>query len=322
MRNVTLLSSLFAAGLLALPLAVHADEAATSKSVYVTLGTNSGPIPNPERSEPANFLQSGGQNILVDVGEGASWQLSKVGVDIGQVQTVIISHLHFDHTSGLFAFLSLRYQGMNTDPVTIYGPPGTKRVVDALLEAMKPNDETPSGLWSFLKTDPAKIYKVIEIADGAQFQIGDVHVTAAENSHYSFKPGSDDWKKYVSFSYRFDMPDRSIVFTGDTGPSEAVEKLAANADLLVSEIMDPELALEKNEEKRYIPFFIKPAIRAHFTKEHLSPTEVGLLASRAHVKALVLTHDALPDDAIPNAGKEIAVNYKGPITFAKDLDRF
>ncbi len=312
-------------GLLALGLALapmHASAADAPKSVYVTLGTNSGPIPNPRRAEPSNFLQYGGQNILVDAGDAASWQLVKAGVDISKVQTVIISHLHFDHTSGLYAFLSLRYQALVTDPVTIYGPPGTKRVVDALIAGMAPNDETPSALWSWMKTAPEKIYTVVEIGDGAKFSVGEVKVTAAENSHYGFAPGSEEAKKYVSLSYRFDMPDRSIVFTGDTGPSAAVEKLAANADLLVSEIMDPDIALARIEAKRYVPFFVEGSIKTHFSKEHLSPTEVGLLASRAHVKALVLTHDALPDEAIPQAGKEIAANYKGPVTFAKDLDRF
>lgn len=308
------------AGLMLAPMAAQA--AGKPVSVYATLGTNSGPIPNPQRAESSNFLQSGDQNILIDAGDAAAWQLSKIGIDISHVQTVIISHLHFDHTSGLYAVMSLRHQALVTDPMTIYGPPGIKRVVDALLAGMAPNDETPSGLWSWMSTDPAKIYKVIEITDGSKFKIGNVSITAAENSHYSFAPGSENAKKYVSLSYRFDMPDRSIVFTGDTGPSAAVEKLATNADLLVSEIMDPDVALKKIEEKRYIPFFIEGSVKDHFVKEHLSPTEVGLLASRAHVKALVLTHNALPDNAIPKAGKEIAVNYKGPVTFARDLDKF
>ncbi|HEY4344512.1 MAG TPA: MBL fold metallo-hydrolase [Parvibaculum sp.] len=313
-------TGLAALGLVLLPAQASAGDA--PKSVYVTLGTNSGPIPNPQRAEPANFLHYGDQNILVDAGDAASWQLAKVGVDVGQVQTVIISHLHFDHTSGLYAFLSLRYQEFITDPVTIYGPPGIKRVVDSLMAGMAPNNETPSGLWSWMRTSPEKIYTVVEIGDGATFSVGKIKVTAAENSHYSFAPGSEEAKKYVSLSYRFDAPDRSIVFTGDTGPSAAVEKLARNADLLVSEIMDPDVALKKIEEKRYIPFFAESAVKSHFSKEHLSPTEVGLLASRAHVKALVLTHDALPDEAIPQAGKEIAANYKGSVVFAKDLDKF
>ena len=64
------------------------------------------------------------------------------------------------------------------------------------------------------------------------------------------------------------------------------------------------------------------SILTHFRNEHLSPTEVGELAARAKVKELVLTHNALPDENIENAGKEISVNYKGKFTFANDLDKF
>ena len=56
-------------------------------------------------------------------------------------------------------------------------------------------------------------------------------MTAASNSHYTFSPGSAEVAKFVSLSFRFDAPDRSIVYTGDTGPSENVERLARNADL-------------------------------------------------------------------------------------------
>lgn len=304
--------------------------AADTATSWVTLGTNSGPIPNPQRSEPANLLRSGDQIILVDSGEGAPWQLAKAGVAIGDVQTIIISHLHFDHTSGLFAFLSLRYQGINTEPFTIYGPPGTKQTVASLLDAMKPMGEMKSGMWAWFTTQPEDLVKVIELKGGDTFDVGKVKVTAVVNSHFTLEPGSPEAAKFLSFSYRFDAPDRSIVYTGDTGPSAAVEKLAVNADLFVSEIMDPETAWAKIEKSRPLPIYMKGPILAlarnsiltHFRNEHLSPTEVGELAARAKVKELVLTHNALPDENIENAGKEISVNYKGKFTFANDLDKF
>lgn len=321
-RRVSLvaLAALVSVGVLTFALLRDADA---DKSVHwVTLGTNSGPLPNPQRAEPANLLQVGAQNILVDVGEGAPWQLSKMGLTLGDVDTIIISHLHFDHTSGLFAFLSLRYQGYFTSTVTIYGPPGTKRMVDALNAAMLPMTEMPSGMWKWMGTTPEKLVKVVELEDGSDFTVGEVKVHTIVNSHYTLEPGSPEAKKFLSFSYRFETPLRSIVYTGDTGPSKKVEALAQGADLLVSEIMDPDIALAKIKEKRYIPFFAENAVIEHFRNEHLSPHEVGLLASRANVKALVLTHDALPDEAIPNAGKQIAENYKGSVTFANDLDKF
>jgi ribonuclease BN (tRNA processing enzyme) len=151
-----------------------------------------------------------------------------------------------------------------------------------------------------------------------------VQVTVAANSHYRLwnAPGP----KPVAFSYRFDLPDRSIVYTGDTGPSGNVEKLAHGADLLVSEIMDADTALGTIERSYpLVPGFLFSGVRDHFTEEHLLPDQVGLLAAHAGVHALVLTHFGGANgsrDQIVRLTKIIAGHYKGPIRFANDLDRF
>jgi len=88
-------------------------------------------------------------------------------------------------------------------------------------------------------------------------------------------------------------------------------------------VMDPALALAQIKKARpTAPEFALKIVEAHFRQEHLSPHEIGLLAQHCGAKALVLTHDALVDDEIPAARKTIAAEYKGPITFAKDLQRF
>lgn len=310
------------AAVLVAALPAAAQEAPAGAAQFVTLGTNSGPRPNPERAEPANLLRAEGQNILIDAGDGVAWQLSKAGVDLGAVNAVVISHLHFDHIGGLYGFLSMRYQGLRQTPLTIYGPPGTRAMVAGMVTSMAAASEGANNMRGQVPGGPDANLTVVEVADGAAFAIGPVSVKAVRNSHFSATPHGDD-PLYQSLSYRFDMPGRSIVYTGDTGPSPAVMALAKGADLLVSEIMDPQIAYERI--KRLNPDRPEPVLRmlaAHFEHEHLSPAEVGKLAAGAGVRALVLTHNALPDDAIEGARAGIAASYKGPVTFAKDLDRF
>src|SRR3546814_11023405 len=86
---------------------------------------------------------------------------------------------------------------------------------------------------------PAESVRVIELHDGWSGRIGGVVVTAVSNSHYALQPDAPGSTKRDTYSFRFDTPDRSIVYTGDTGPSVAVERLAQNADMLLSDIVDP-----------------------------------------------------------------------------------
>ena len=303
------------------PTSAPSAAAATPGVTFTTLGTNSGPISNPARGESANLVRSGDTAVLVDVGDGAAEQLAKAGLHIGDLDAVFISHLHFDHTGGLFALVSLRFQAGYAQPLTIYGPPGTKALVAGLLKAMEPGTATVRTMRPKGAGDPDSGLTVVEIGDGAVLTVGPVKVRAAANSHYDTLPRD---ARPVSLSYRFDAPGRSMLFTGDTGPSPAVEALCGDGvDLLVSEIMDPKLAIQHIRERRPdIPVFALPIVEGHFRKEHLSPEEVGKLAAACGAKALVLTHIALEDGELAGARETIATRYPGSITFAKDLQTF
>lgn len=293
----------------------HAQEQ-QRVSKWVTLGTNAGPIPNVRRMQPANLLQSDGTNILVDAGDGAGHQLAKAGVGLSEIDAVVISHLHFDHIGGLFALLGQRYQLRIPKVLTIYGPVGTQKIIDAIIEAVAISPD--AGLRS--ETGPGEGVKVIEIADGSRFRVGDVAVTAAMNTHYSQSPHID---AQTSLSFRFNALDRSIVYTGDTGPSEAISRLAAGADLLVSEIFQTELALAVFKRSQPdTPPELLASLRQHFDGEHISPEQAGLMAQRAGVRSLVLTHNPTPPQDSEAMRDAIANNFKGDISFAEDMDGF
>lgn len=326
-RNVQIWANLVAVPLLALLLAGPATAQERPHSEWITLGTQSGPTPRATKSQPANLLHYGDQYILVDAGDGAAEQLAKAGVRLAAVRTVFISHMHFDHTSGLFAILGLRYQ-LSNPPITVYGPLGTKKLVDGLVAAMQPFVDLGSGQMRGGRMLPADYVKVVEIPDGGTVQVGAAKVTAVRNSHYSFPKDSPNYK-YPSFSYRFDMPDRAIVYTGDTGPSAAVEALAAHADLLVSEVVDANYILAQIKAERPITPPVpgvpqEPTLATihHMTAEHLSPENVGLLAQHAGVAHLVLTHQELQPGTDRETVARVGRNFKGTITLAKDLDRF
>lgn len=310
-----------------------ADKAAMKPAtVWVTLGTQGGPIPTSTRSQPANAIVRGdGAITLVDVGDGAVEQLTRAGYDLRNVDTVFLSHLHFDHTAGMLGVLGLRYQARLQNPVRIYGPPGTRDFVAGLVASLKPFGEGGFGIVGEQFPDPALGVIVTELADGSEVTVGSMTVRAVQNTHYSFPAGSDLDKRFKSLSYRFNTPDRSIVFTGDTGPSEAVTALADRADLLVTEIIDVPKTLDLIARLRPDqPEREKIDMEAHQRTQHIEPRAIGVMASKAGVKEVVLTHFA-PGDIAGGAitaaeeasyRKQIGETYKGRVLFAKDLDKF
>jgi ribonuclease BN (tRNA processing enzyme) len=84
----------------------------------------------------------------------------------------------------------------------------------------------------------------------------------------------------LALAYRFDCPDRSIVFSGDTRPSDALVALARGADVLVHEVL-------------YVPGAPGApgsALRKHIMDSHTTVEDAGQIAARAGVKTLVLSH--------------------------------
>ena len=322
-------SALCAAALLLVPLAATATAPSASAPVgagWITLGTMGGPIADPKRSQPANVLLRGTDAYLVDAGDGTVQRLAAAGVRLNSVRAVFLSHLHFDHTGGLAAILGLRYQTDAPGVLIVYGPPGTKRLVDGLVASMQPAAEAGYGLPGAKATRPEDLVRTVELQGGARVELPGIVVTAAENSHYSFPEGSDAATRYKSLSFRFDMPERSIVYTGDTGPSADVERLAKGADLFVSEVIDLDATLanvRRNSPDMPAPAF--EAVRRHLAAHHVSPAQVGEMANRAGVKKVVLTH-IVPGTITPQVDAAfraaIARTFSGPVEIADDLDRY
>ena len=167
-----------------------------------------------------------------------------------------------------------------------------------------------------------------EVAPGLVYQDANIKVTAAENTHFNLTPANPAYGKYKSYSYRFETPDKVVVFTGDTGPSQSVEELAKNADMLVSEVLvidDFVEALKKNRTWDAMSTERQVGRVRHLSEDHLTPAEVGKLASRAKVKRVVLTHLILTgnDDADRHHYvDEVKKFYSGPVDLAKDLKKF
>ncbi|MEJ6011910.1 MBL fold metallo-hydrolase [Novosphingobium aquae] len=308
---------ILAAGTLLVP--VSAAAASSETPQVVTLGTMAGPMANAQRAQPATLLRWQGGMVLVDAGDGVTDQLAQAGADPVKLRSIVITHIHADHVGGLFALLARRYQLIDP-PVTIYGPPGTRRMVDGMVAAMEPLILTSPALPGAPFRNPADGVRVVEFGDGDQLTVEGVAVRAVANSHYLSGKSAPDPVQAQSLSLRFELPGRSVVLTGDSGPSDKVTQLARGADILVSSILDLDGAVATLRASRpNAPPAFFAAARAHFAEHHLSPVDAGRLAQAAGVKRMVLTHIGVAPARMKAARAAVTRTWKGPVAFARDL---
>lgn len=269
------------------------------------------PIPSPERFGPSTLIEAGGKRLLIDAGRGATIRLSQLGVPLGSIDALLLTHYHSDHTSGipdlwLTGWLRSHF-GTRQKPFRIIGPIGAKELMSNLERAyaldikIRIEDEKlpPAGI----ATD------VTEFAnDGVVYDGGGVKVTAFEVDHGDvIKP---------AYGYRVEYGGRVAVISGDTRYNENVIRHGNGADLLIHEvaIARPELLKEA---------YIQPIIAHHTTAE-----EAGKIFSLTKPKLAAYTHLVFlaSEDIAPATVEELIAEtrktYAGPLQVGEDLMSF
>lgn len=302
-------------------------SAASAGMHLVTLGTRSGPNPTVGRAQSSNLLIVNGSYYLVDAGDGVVRRLTRAGIRIRDIGKIFITHAHSDHTGGLPSLLQVQFDANRISKVDIYGPPGTDILSRAIVEYLDVNSDirTSEG------TQTQPVHDMVashEVGTGEIYRDANVTVKAVENAHFHFAPGTVAYGRFKSYAYRFEGAGRTIVLTGDSGPSDAVTKFAEGADLLVSEVNQPEEAKQRrinNGDWQQLSPAEQAAFMRHMTGEHLTPEQVGKMAQRARVKKVVLTHilgTSNPDDDYARYAAAVRKYFAGEVVIARDLMQF
>jgi ribonuclease BN (tRNA processing enzyme) len=221
--------------------------------------------------------------LLMDCGAGTVHGLARHGLPWQSITHVAITHFHADHLGELPALLfAMKYGAMETRtaPLTIIGPRGLRHRLDGFAQAL--------GDWV---TAPGFSLDVREIFPSAQHPTPGTQLVSGITLSCCKTPHTDE-----SLAFAVETSEARLVYTGDTGPSEALGDWARGCDALLAECSLP--------DDRAMDI-------------HLTPTTAGALAARAQAKTLILTHLYPPVETVDIAG--IAGKfYGGPVVVAQD----
>jgi len=318
------------AGGAALPTISHFASAQTAVvqpktgTRVITLGTVAGPPPRAHRAQSSNLLIVNGAYYVVDAGDGAARRIAKAGINVREIGTIFLTHLHDDHTAGLGTLMSVAWDNQRTQPINVYGPPRTEDLVKAAVQYFSISAEIRIADGG--RSVPiAQVFFGHDVRPGVVYEDSNVRVTAAETTHFEFHTGAAAGK-HKSYAYRFQTPDRVVVFTGDTGPNEALTNLAKDADFLFSEANSVEERMElllKSGQWQAMTPAEQANIKRQMTLGHLSTGDVGKMAAQARVKTVVLTHlTPKPDNDYTPWVNEVKKYFSGQVLVAKDLMEF
>jgi ribonuclease Z len=297
---------------LACVLAAFALSSQAQSDFKVTLLGTASPAPRPDRFGPSTLVEAGDQKLLIDAGRGVPIRLRQIGVPIGRIDVLFITHYHSDHVSGipdvwLTGWLSPPF-GRRTTPFHVIGPTGAKALMSNLEKAyaldvkIRLEDE---------KLPPEGVAIAAEEfeKDGVVYEKSGVKVTAFAVEHgAAIKP---------AVGYRVDYKGRSVTFSGDTRYDENVVKHATGTDLLIHEVGSarPELMATSVPVQRII---------AH----HTTPREAGQVFARAKPKLAVYAHivllsnEKIPEPTLEDVVAETRQTYGGPLVVGEDLMSF
>ncbi|MEP6755331.1 MAG: MBL fold metallo-hydrolase [Chthonomonadales bacterium] len=281
---------------------------AQSKPAFrVTLLGTGNPRPTTERSGPAILVEAMTNpptRILVDVGRGATERLFTVGGRelLSGVDMVLLTHLHSDHVVGIPDLWLTGWIFGRAKPFVVRGPSGSAAMMAHLQKAFEFDVTMRRDLDEHLPAAGVEV-DAKDIESDKVIVLNGVKITPFTVDHGIVKP---------AYGYRIDYAGKSVVLSGDTRYSENLITHAKSCDLLIHEVVVPEV-------ERKLSLMRSPAATQRVIEHHTTPEECGRVFTAVKPKLAVYSH-IVPS---PATAKDIVgptrKTYAGPLVVGEDL---
>jgi len=282
------------------------SQSEETQTQLILLGTGT-PNADPERSGPSLAIVVGSNSYIVDFGPGVvrrasalskQWGGKIEALNANNLKLAFLTHLHSDHTAGYADLILTPWVLGRNIPLEVYGPKGLTQMTEDLLEAYRSDiSYRLDGL------EPANALgwqvNTHEITEGVVFQDDLIEVTAFKINHGS-------WDN--AFGYRFVTPDKTIVISGDTRPSQNLIRYSEGADILVHEVYS-QAGFDKKTE----------VWKKYHAAHHTSTFELGEIANKTKPGLLVLHHILFWGATEEELLDEISQIYDGLVSVGSDM---
>ncbi|HEC08682.1 MAG TPA: MBL fold metallo-hydrolase [Acidimicrobiales bacterium] len=280
----------------------------------VTLLGTGGPRPDVDRAGPATLVEHGGHSVLVDAGRGVATQLLRAGVGVEEIDVVLITHFHYDHTVALDDVIMSAWNNGRTRPLKLIGPVGLARLVEDYFTRIHAADIL-FRLKECLYTGedlvhPRELVDITELAGDrstvTELFDGELAVEAEPVDHgHAFDLSREEWP---CLGYRLTAGGRAVAVSGDAIDCPGLRRLALGADVLVQccyyagiELSDPVVAVVAELVLAAAP-------------------SVGPMAEAAGVGTLVLTHIRRKSpEVLDSMVAEVRAHFDGEVVAGTDL---
>ncbi|MBM4465363.1 MAG: MBL fold metallo-hydrolase [Chloroflexi bacterium] len=204
-------------------------------------------------------------------------KLQAVGVDLNTLEALIVTHHHPDHIYGVPALLLGLWLYGRQEPFHIFGPPGSVAALASIMESLEWQDWPCTMPVAFHQAEMREGYRVIA---SPEFEVS---IAPVEHSIPA-----------IAVKVMSRETGRTIVYSGDTEPCEALARLAQGADILIHECTGDYAG-------------------------HSTPAQAGAMASRCGAGKLVLIHFTAPDGELEGLRHAAEAEFDGPVELAEDF---
>ena len=272
------------------------------------LGTGA-PRPSPKRYGPSILLEAGDTKLLVDAGPGMRQRIFQAGGFelLTDIDTVLITHLHFDHTIELPNLWLTGWLFGRKKNMQVYGPEGTEEFMNHFEQAFD---------WDLRYRYLTNVHVegsdliTTDIEPGVFYNKNGIKITAFDVAHLPIDPDTEELLglEGATFGYRVDYKGRSVVFSGDTRslPGSKIIEISKGVDVLVHETQIPYPGDSKEAKLANVSMIV-----------HSSPEQVAYVFNETRPR-LGIYHHIIPPETTRDELLGMT-DYDGRMEVAEDL---